>query len=69
MKSINEKQKHIYSKANQPNKNQKPKQSKNQTSIEIYQKVRLVISFIAIGNYILVLAILVKDIYKTSPKH
>lgn len=43
MKSINEKQKHIYSKANQPNKNQKPKQTKNQTSIEIYQKVRLVI--------------------------
>lgn len=28
----------------------KPKQTKNQTSIEIYQKVRLVISFIAIGN-------------------
>lgn len=43
MKSVNEKQKHIYSKANQPNKNQKPKQTKNQTSIEIYQKVRLVI--------------------------
>lgn len=31
-------------------KNQEPKQTKNQTSIEIYQKVRLVISFIAIGN-------------------
>lgn len=31
-------------------KSKNPKQSKNQTSIEIYQKVRLVISFIAIGN-------------------
>lgn len=50
MKSVNEKQKHIYSKANQTNKNQEPKQTKNQTYIEIYQKVRLVISFIAIGN-------------------
>lgn len=36
-------------KTKNPN-NLKPKQSKNQTSIEIYQKVRLVISFIAIGN-------------------
>lgn len=50
-------------------KTKNPKQTKNQTSIEIYQKVRLVISFIAIGNKILVLPILVKDIYKTSPKH
>lgn len=49
-------------------KSKNPKQSKNQTSIEIYQKVRLVISFIEIGNLILVLALLVKDIYKTSPK-
>lgn len=31
-------------------KSKNPKQFKNQTSIEIYQKVRLVISFIAIGN-------------------